>query len=74
MQRVIPERVFDVGQQQFLVLLFMIQAKNDAGSRLFRNVARGEILHRSIHVMPIGKDLLRRRPRKRRPQLLLRLR
>ena len=63
----------NVGEQQFLVLLLMIQAQNNTGPRILGDIAAGKVLHRRIHMMPIRKDLLRRRSRKRRPQLLLRL-
>jgi hypothetical protein len=78
-QRIIPERILHIRDQQLLMLLFVIQSQDDPCPRVVRkitsgHIARGKILHRRIHVMPVRQDLIRRRPRKRSTQLLLRLR
>ena len=42
LQRIAPERMLDVGQQQFLVLLFMLQPQLQVVQRLLVEVTRGQ--------------------------------
>ena len=56
MERIGPERVFDVGDEEFLVLLLVVQAEHDALARGLGDIAGGKVFHRRIHMMPVGEN------------------
>src|SRR5258708_6231587 len=72
MPRISEERVLDVGGGQLLVLLLVLEAEH--------NAARGFILqrmlhsrnHGGVHMVPVSKNRVERRPRERRAKFLLR--
>ena len=55
MQRIQPERVLQVGEQEFLVLLFMVQSQLD--QRATASAARSSTRHPLIDRLPIGIHL-----------------
>ena len=59
-QRVLEQAVLDVGEQQFLVLLFVAEAQLDQRRQV---LACEQRLHRGIDMRAPGKDFLQRRPR-----------
>jgi len=64
LQRIAPQRVLDVGQQQFLVLLFVLQAQLQVLQCLFAEIAIGQARqHLLIDVPAIVAHLLQRGPR-----------
>ncbi len=65
LQRIAGEQVLDVGEQQFLVLLFVMNPERGAGSDLFciGVVWRFEQhAHVLIHIVPVFPDLFQRGP------------
>ena len=64
-QRVGPEHVLDVHQDQLLMLLLVIEAELDQGFQV-RPLRRGRFddqpRHGGVHMRPIGQDMLKRRP------------
>jgi hypothetical protein len=65
-QRVGPEHVLDVHQQQLLVLLLVVQPQLDERGRRVRRVAAHAVeqpRHRVVHVRPVGEHLADRRAR-----------
>ena len=57
-QGIREECVLDVSQHQFLVLLFVIQAQNDAPRRFLINCASQESLHLLINVRAESQNLI----------------
>jgi hypothetical protein len=49
--------MFDVRQQQFLVLFLVIQPQLDAPQRLFRNLAFEQLVNRIIDMPPVAQYL-----------------
>src|ERR1700683_2156797 len=70
-QRIGEECMLDVGQRQFLVLLFVAQAEGDSPGCLIIDRLSKRPLHLPIHMSAECDTLLERRSRERRPQLLL---
>ncbi len=60
-QRVLREQVQDIGQQQFLMLLFMIAAEFDQFGDGRRQVFLHERGHRAVDMIPVRSDRLERR-------------
>ncbi len=56
MQRVLREQVQDVGQQQFLMLLFMVAAELDQRGDGGRQIVLHERRHRAVDMVAIGDD------------------
>jgi hypothetical protein len=73
MERIGPECVLDIGDEEFLVLLLMVEPEDNALAGCGRNISGGEILQRSVHVMAVGEDLVGGGAREGGAQLLLRL-
>ena len=62
LQRIAPERVLDVGQQQLLMLLFVVDAELDKRARRGREIGeRG--LNRRINMRAPDAHFVERRPR-----------
>lgn len=66
-QRVLREQVQHVGQQQLLVLLFVVQAQRDEPPDRLRNAARQQALHGRVHMGAVGEHLVQRGPRQHAP-------
>ncbi|MCY1362233.1 hypothetical protein D9M69_489380 [compost metagenome] len=62
-QRILREQVQDVGQQQFLVLLLMLQAERDQRSLRVGLGAAKQRHHRLVHGLAVGQHLVQRRAR-----------
>ena len=62
LRRVQREQVLQVRQQQFLVLLFVIDAEDDALPDVAVVPAREQLLHRLVDVPAIGENFAYRRP------------
>ena len=72
-QRIGEERVQNVGQQQFLVLLFMIGRPVRCASAASRiRIALQQAFNGFVHVRAVAKNFLQRRPRERGAQALFR--
>src|SRR5215469_11604944 len=65
MERIRKKRVLDVGVRQLLVLLLMVQAKNDAPDRFFFGAYGQKLIDRTLDIFAVGKNLGEWRPRKR---------
>ena len=61
MQRVLREQMQDVGQQQFLMLLFMIAAELDQRCDCGRKIVLHKRRHRTVDMVAIRGDRLERR-------------
>ena len=59
-QRVLREQMQNVGEQQFLMLLFVIASEFDQLGDGRRKIVLHERFHRAVHVMPVGGDRLER--------------
>jgi hypothetical protein len=57
-QRIAPERMLDVGQQQLLVLLFVLQAQLHQRRQFGIRRACQSLAHGIIDVAPIGEHLV----------------
>jgi hypothetical protein len=58
MQGIREKGMFNVSQQEFLVLLFVVETQDDAPQRLLINGALKESLHLLVNVRAKGKDLI----------------
>ena len=72
MQRIGEERVLDVGGDQLLVLLLVLEAERNAPRSFILQRMLHPRNHRGVHMLPVGKYGVERRPRERRAELLLR--
>ena len=63
MQRVLGKQVEDVGEQQLLMLLFMVAAELDQRGHGGRQIVLDERGHRAVDMVAIRKDSLERRAR-----------
>ena len=72
MQRIGEERVLDVGGDQFLVLLLVLEAQHNTPRSFVVQRMLHSRNHGGVHMVPIGEDRVERRPRERRAKLLLR--
>jgi hypothetical protein len=53
--------MLDIGEQQFLMLLFVVQAQLDQVKKLGARIIGQQIHHRRVHSLAKGKHLLQRR-------------
>lgn len=65
LQRVGREHVLDVGQDQFLMLLLVVQSQFQQGVevRVVAAQARDQIVHGAVHVLAIVQHVGKRRAR-----------
>src|SRR5580704_356481 len=72
MQRIGEERVLDIGGDQFLMLLLVLKTERDSPGSLILERMLHPCDHGSVHMAPVGKNGIERRPRERGAKLLLR--
>ena len=72
MQRIGEERMLDVGGDQFLMLLFVLEAQRDAPRSFILQRMLHQDNHCGVDVRAIAQNDIQRRPRERGAQFLLR--
>src|SRR5271156_4666924 len=72
-KRVGPKGMLDVVGQQFLMLLFVMKAENDAAGNFVRRIGRQQALHSFLYMTSVFEDGLHRGTRKRSTEFLFRL-
>src|ERR1700723_2410636 len=67
-QWILRKQMQDIGQQQFLVLLFVVTAQFDDAEDVFRRRSLQQFGHSPIHMLAKPENVLERRPREQAAQ------